>query len=52
MRLRAISSAIATESMAASSRADCAPWATGTSLLHHLALAEWLCGTADRIDPA
>jgi hypothetical protein len=30
----ATSSAIATESMAASSRADCAPWASGTSLPH------------------
>ena len=34
--------------MAASSRADCAPWAFGTSLPHQ---AEWLCRTADRIDP-
>jgi hypothetical protein len=32
MRLRATSSAIATGSMAASSRADCAPWASGTIL--------------------
>jgi hypothetical protein len=32
MRLRTTSSAIATGSMAASSRADCAPWASGTSL--------------------
>jgi hypothetical protein len=31
MRLRATSSAIATGSMAASSRVDCAPWASGTS---------------------
>src|ERR1700704_1687672 len=42
MRLRITSSAIATGSMAASSRADCAPWAFGTSLP--------LCRTADRID--
>ena len=41
-----------TGSMAASSRADCAPWASGTSLPHQLALAEWLCRTADRINPA
>jgi hypothetical protein len=34
MRLRTTSSAIATGSMAASSRADCAPWASGTSLPH------------------
>jgi hypothetical protein len=34
MRLRTTSSAIATESMAASSCADCAPWASGTSPLH------------------
>src|SRR6202047_3786401 len=34
MRLRTTSSAIATGSMAASSRADCAPWASGTSRLH------------------
>jgi hypothetical protein len=33
-RLRATSSAIATVSMAASSRADCATWASGTSLPH------------------
>ena len=32
MRLRTTSSAIATGSMAASSRADCAPWASETSL--------------------
>src|SRR6266436_4855405 len=31
-RLRTTSSATATGSMAASSRADCAPWASGTSL--------------------
>src|ERR1700675_2735707 len=35
MRLRTTSSAIATGSMAASSRADCAPWASGTSLVAH-----------------
>src|ERR1700758_213549 len=34
MRLRTTSSAIATGSMAAPSRADCAPWASGTSLPH------------------
>jgi Integrase core domain len=34
MRLRTTSSAIATGAMAASSRADCAPWASGTSQLH------------------
>jgi hypothetical protein len=34
MRLRTTSSAIATGSMAASSRADCAPWASGTSPPH------------------
>ena len=34
MRLRTTSSAIATGSMAASSRADCAPWPSGTSLPH------------------
>ena len=34
MRLRATSSAIAIGSIAASSRADCAPWASGTSLPH------------------
>jgi hypothetical protein len=33
-RLHTTSSAIATGSMAASSRADCAPWAFGTSRLH------------------
>jgi hypothetical protein len=34
MRLRATTSAIGIGSMAASSRADCAPWASGTSLPH------------------
>src|SRR6185369_3311820 len=34
MRLRTTSSAIATGSMAASSHADCAPWASGTTLPH------------------
>jgi hypothetical protein len=34
MRPRTTSSAIATGSMAASSHADCAPWASGTSLPH------------------
>ena len=34
MRLRATSSAIATGSMAASSHADCEPWAFGTNRLH------------------
>src|SRR5258708_971418 len=52
MRFRTTPSVIATGSMAASSRADCAPWASGTSLRTSLALAEWLCRTADRIDPA
>jgi hypothetical protein len=52
MRLRATSSAIATGSMAASSRADCAPWTPGQAYRTNLALAEWLCRTVDRIDPA
>src|SRR3979490_2107593 len=52
MRLRTPSSAIATGSMAASSRADCAPWHPGQAHRTSLALAEWLCRTADRIDPA
>jgi hypothetical protein len=34
MRLRTTSSAIATGSMAVLSRADCAPWASGTGLPH------------------
>ena len=29
-----------------------APWASGTSLSTGLTLAEWLCRTSDRIDPA
>src|SRR5246127_362804 len=38
--------------MAPSSHADCEPWASGTNRLHRLTLAEWLCRTTDRIDPA
>jgi hypothetical protein len=53
MRLRTTSSAIATGSMAASSRADCAPWASGTSLPHQPRLgrngfAERLIGSIRR----
>ncbi|MCS3928917.1 hypothetical protein M2175_003948 [Bradyrhizobium elkanii] len=36
--------------MAASSRADCAPWASGTKSTHQPRL-EWPCRTADRINP-
>ena len=46
MRLRATSSAIATGSTAASSRAECAPWASGTSLPHQPHLAD---GFAERL---
>src|SRR6478672_2877372 len=38
--------------MAALSPADCAPWASGTAHRTSFALAEWLCRTADRIEPA
>src|ERR1700693_506613 len=50
MRLRTTSSAIATGSMAASSRADCAPWASGTSLPHQPrpGFAERLIGSIRR----
>jgi hypothetical protein len=47
MRLRTTSSAIATGSMAASSRADCAPWASGTSLPHRA--SPWQNGFAERL---
>src|ERR1700676_2216290 len=46
MRLRTTSSAIATGSMAASSRADCAPWASETSLPH---TSPWQNGFAERL---
>ena len=52
MGLRTTSSAIATGSMAASSCADCAPWASATSLPRQPRLGRWLCRTANRIDPA
>jgi hypothetical protein len=50
MRLRATSSAIATGSMAAWSRADCAPWASGTSLPHRPRLGRMALwnGSSDR----
>ena len=47
MRLRTTSSAIATGSIAASSRADCAPWAFGTSLTHQPRLGQ--NGFAERL---
>src|ERR1035438_3596539 len=47
MRLRTTSSAIATGSMAASSRADCAPWASGTSL--PAPASPWLNGFVERL---
>jgi len=50
--LRATSSAIATGSMQASSRADCAPWASGTNLPHQPRPAEWLCERLIGSDPA
>ena len=52
MRLRATSSVIGIGSTAPSSHADCARWAFATSPLHQPHLAERLCRTADRIDPA
>jgi len=52
MRLRTTSSAIATGSMAASSRADCAPWASGTSLPHPPRLGRTALPNGCRIDPA
>src|ERR1700720_4314382 len=53
MKLRTTSSAIATGSMAASSRADCDPWTSGTSLPHQprpgrMAFAERLIGSIRR----
>src|SRR6478735_5715986 len=50
MRPRTTSSAIATGSMAASSRADCAPWASGTSLPHQPRLGRMALpnGSSDR----
>ena len=49
MRLRTTSSAIATGSMAASSHADCVPWASGTSLPHQpRGFAERLIGSIRR----
>src|SRR5580700_6668278 len=38
--------------MAPSSHADCEPWAFETNRCTGLTLAEWLCRTTDRIDPA
>src|SRR3979490_321279 len=46
MSLRTTSSAIAAGSMAASSRADCAPWASGTSPPHQ---PPWQNGFAERL---
>ena len=50
MRLRTTSSAIGTGSMAALSRADCAPWASGTSLPHQPRLGRTALpnGSSDR----
>jgi len=31
---------------------DCVPWASGTAYRTGLTQAEWLCRTADRIDPS
>src|SRR5258706_15312787 len=45
MRLRVTSSAIGIGSMAASSHADCAPWASGTSLPRQ----PWQNGFAERL---
>src|SRR6202022_2945530 len=50
MRLRTTLSAIATGSMAASSRADCAPWAFGTSLPHQP--RRWAAGDFGQDPPA
>src|SRR6478672_539550 len=52
MRLRATSSAIAIGFIAALSRTDCAPWASGTSLPHRPRLGRMALPNADRIDPA
>jgi hypothetical protein len=48
---RNISFGIAIGSTAAS-HADCAHWHPGQAHCTSLALAEWICRTADRIDPA
>src|SRR6202165_238918 len=47
MRLSATSSAIGIGSMAASSRADCAPWASGTDLPHQP--RPWQNGFVERL---
>jgi hypothetical protein len=43
--------AIVIVSMAPSLSADCAPRASGTSMLHQPRPGEWLCRTVERIDP-
>jgi hypothetical protein len=52
MRRHATSFATGIGSMVLSSNTDYAPWDPGQAHRAGLALAEWFCRTADRVDPA